>query len=162
MGYQRQNDLKLEGMKETVSNLTQRVNLIESDVAMSKVERRTNLSFSTVSLFRSLVMFLCCSVSCLYTDGTPLLSPRLLEKLYLCVFCWLGSSLSPHASSVMWMAHAVLVPVWKWRYREVKPFTRASPEVLGKDIICLLLGYQWSIWSEGSGVYFQRRSFLLG
>ncbi|XP_040833740.1 EF-hand calcium-binding domain-containing protein 14 isoform X1 [Ochotona curzoniae] len=48
VGYQRQNDLKLEGMKETVSNLTQRVNLIESDVAMSKVERRTNLSFSTM------------------------------------------------------------------------------------------------------------------
>lgn len=47
MGYQRQNDLKLEGMNETVSNLTQRVNLIESDVvAMSKVEKKANLSFS--------------------------------------------------------------------------------------------------------------------
>ncbi|KAM6218830.1 EF-hand calcium-binding domain-containing protein 14 [Rhynchocyon petersi] len=46
-GYQRQNDLKLEGMNETVSNLTQRVNLIESNlVAMSKVEKRANLSFS--------------------------------------------------------------------------------------------------------------------
>ncbi|XP_008564680.1 PREDICTED: EF-hand calcium-binding domain-containing protein 14 isoform X1 [Galeopterus variegatus] len=47
VGYQRQNDLKLEGMNETVSNLTQRVNLIESEVvAMSKVEKRANLSFS--------------------------------------------------------------------------------------------------------------------
>uniref|UniRef100_A0A2K6JX64 EF-hand domain-containing protein n=1 Tax=Rhinopithecus bieti TaxID=61621 RepID=A0A2K6JX64_RHIBE len=47
VGYQRQNDLKLEGMNETVSNLTQRVNLIESDVvAMSKVEKKANLSFS--------------------------------------------------------------------------------------------------------------------
>uniref|UniRef100_A0A2K5RV93 EF-hand domain-containing protein n=1 Tax=Cebus imitator TaxID=2715852 RepID=A0A2K5RV93_CEBIM len=43
----RQNDLKFEGMNETVSNLTQRVNLIESDVvAMSKVEKKVNLSFS--------------------------------------------------------------------------------------------------------------------
>lgn len=57
MGYQRQNDLKLEGMKETVSNLTQRVNLIESGVAVSKVEKRANLSFTTVSLFRSPVTF---------------------------------------------------------------------------------------------------------
>ncbi|XP_016817919.3 EF-hand calcium-binding domain-containing protein 14 isoform X2 [Pan troglodytes] len=48
VGYQRQNDLKLEGMNKTVSNLTQRVNLIESDVvAMSKVEKKANLSFST-------------------------------------------------------------------------------------------------------------------
>ncbi|ELV12706.1 hypothetical protein TREES_T100005792 [Tupaia chinensis] len=48
VGYQRQNDLRLEGMNETVSNLTQRVNLIESDmVAMSKVEKRANLSLST-------------------------------------------------------------------------------------------------------------------
>ncbi|XP_045401439.1 EF-hand calcium-binding domain-containing protein 14 isoform X1 [Lemur catta] len=47
VGYQRQNDLKLEGMNETVSNLTQRVNLIESDlVAMSKLEKKANLSFS--------------------------------------------------------------------------------------------------------------------
>ncbi|XP_077005873.1 EF-hand calcium-binding domain-containing protein 14 isoform X2 [Tamandua tetradactyla] len=47
VGYQRQNDLKLEGMNETVSNLTQRVNLIESDlVAVSKVEKRANLSYS--------------------------------------------------------------------------------------------------------------------
>ncbi|XP_006839788.1 PREDICTED: EF-hand calcium-binding domain-containing protein 14 [Chrysochloris asiatica] len=47
VGYQRQNDLKLEGMNETVSNLTNRVNLIESDlVAMSKVEKRVNLSIS--------------------------------------------------------------------------------------------------------------------
>uniref|UniRef100_G1SRC5 EF-hand calcium binding domain 14 n=1 Tax=Oryctolagus cuniculus TaxID=9986 RepID=G1SRC5_RABIT len=48
VGYQRQNDLKLEGMKETVSNLTQRVNLIESGVAVSKVEKRANLSFTTM------------------------------------------------------------------------------------------------------------------
>ncbi|XP_017382381.1 EF-hand calcium-binding domain-containing protein 14 isoform X2 [Cebus imitator] len=47
VGFQRQNDLKFEGMNETVSNLTQRVNLIESDVvAMSKVEKKANLSFS--------------------------------------------------------------------------------------------------------------------
>ncbi|XP_012504470.1 PREDICTED: EF-hand calcium-binding domain-containing protein 14 [Propithecus coquereli] len=47
VGYQRQNDLKLEGMNETVSNLTQRVNLIESDlIAMSKLEKKANLSFS--------------------------------------------------------------------------------------------------------------------
>ncbi|XP_008055472.1 EF-hand calcium-binding domain-containing protein 14 isoform X1 [Carlito syrichta] len=45
--YQRQNDLKLEGMNETVSNLTQRVNLIENDVvAISKVEKKANLSLS--------------------------------------------------------------------------------------------------------------------
>ncbi|XP_007944890.1 EF-hand calcium-binding domain-containing protein 14 [Orycteropus afer afer] len=50
VGYQRQNDLKLKGMNETVSNLTQRVNLIESDlVAMSQVEKRANLSFTTMS-----------------------------------------------------------------------------------------------------------------
>ncbi|XP_036895436.1 EF-hand calcium-binding domain-containing protein 14 isoform X1 [Sturnira hondurensis] len=49
VGYQRQNDLKLEGMNETVSNLTQRVNLVERDlVAMSKVEKQTNLSFSMI------------------------------------------------------------------------------------------------------------------
>ncbi|XP_077005872.1 EF-hand calcium-binding domain-containing protein 14 isoform X1 [Tamandua tetradactyla] len=49
VGYQRQNDLKLEGMNETVSNLTQRVNLIESDlVAVSKVEKRANLSYSVM------------------------------------------------------------------------------------------------------------------
>ncbi|XP_023390765.1 EF-hand calcium-binding domain-containing protein 14 [Pteropus vampyrus] len=47
VGYQRQNDLKLKGMNETVSNLTQRVNLVERDlVAMSKVEKQANLSFS--------------------------------------------------------------------------------------------------------------------
>ncbi|XP_037354260.1 EF-hand calcium-binding domain-containing protein 14 isoform X2 [Talpa occidentalis] len=47
VGYQRQNDLKLEGMNKTVSNLTHRVNLIERDlVAMSKVEKQANLSFS--------------------------------------------------------------------------------------------------------------------
>ncbi|XP_054995172.1 EF-hand calcium-binding domain-containing protein 14 isoform X2 [Sorex araneus] len=47
VGYQRQNDLKLKGTNETVSNLTQRVNLIEKDlVAMSKVEKQANLSFS--------------------------------------------------------------------------------------------------------------------
>uniref|UniRef100_A0A8C5W8T1 EF-hand calcium binding domain 14 n=1 Tax=Microcebus murinus TaxID=30608 RepID=A0A8C5W8T1_MICMU len=54
VGYQRQNDLKLEGMNETVCNLTQRVNLIESDlIAMSKLEKKANLSFSMVSPFRS-------------------------------------------------------------------------------------------------------------
>ncbi|XP_054428155.1 EF-hand calcium-binding domain-containing protein 14 isoform X2 [Pteronotus mesoamericanus] len=47
VGYQRQNDLKVEGMNETVSNLTQRVNFIERDlVAMSTVEKQANLSFS--------------------------------------------------------------------------------------------------------------------
>lgn len=50
MGYQRQNDLKLEGMNETISNLTERVNLIERDlVAMSKVEKQANLSSSMVN-----------------------------------------------------------------------------------------------------------------
>nr|XP_023486295.1 EF-hand calcium-binding domain-containing protein 14 isoform X3 [Equus caballus] len=48
VGYQRQSDLKLEGMNETVSNLSQRINLIERDlVAMGKVEKQVNLaSFS--------------------------------------------------------------------------------------------------------------------
>lgn len=60
VGYQRQNDLKLEGMNETVSNLTQRVNLIETDlVAVSKVEKQANLSLSLVSRFGSFVV---CSV----------------------------------------------------------------------------------------------------
>lgn len=60
VGYQRQNDLKLEGMNETVSNLTQRVNLMETDlVAVSKVEKQANLSLSVVSLFKSFVV---CSV----------------------------------------------------------------------------------------------------
>uniref|UniRef100_A0AAA9RYJ8 EF-hand calcium binding domain 14 n=1 Tax=Bos taurus TaxID=9913 RepID=A0AAA9RYJ8_BOVIN len=50
VGYQRQNDLKLEGMNETISNLTERVNLIERDlVAMSKVEKQANLSSSMVN-----------------------------------------------------------------------------------------------------------------
>lgn len=45
VGYQRQSDLKLEGMNETVSNLSQRINLIERDlVAMGKVEKQVNLS----------------------------------------------------------------------------------------------------------------------
>ncbi|KAM4873201.1 EF-hand calcium-binding domain-containing protein 14 [Thomomys bottae] len=45
--YQRQNDLKLQGMNETLSNLTQKVNLIESDVvAFSKVEKKRNLTTS--------------------------------------------------------------------------------------------------------------------
>ncbi|XP_004699512.1 EF-hand calcium-binding domain-containing protein 14 isoform X4 [Echinops telfairi] len=49
VGLQRQNDLRLEGMNETVSNLTQRVTLVESDlVAMSKVEKRASLSSSMV------------------------------------------------------------------------------------------------------------------
>lgn len=59
VGYQRQNDLKLEGMNETVSNLTQRINLIETDLAVSKVEKQANLSLSMVSLFGS---FAVCSV----------------------------------------------------------------------------------------------------
>lgn len=47
VGYQRQNDLKLKGMSETLSNLTQRLDLIESDVvALSKAEQRTNVSSS--------------------------------------------------------------------------------------------------------------------
>lgn len=45
MGYQRQSDLKFEGMNETLSNLTQRLSLIESDVvALSKAEKRANLT----------------------------------------------------------------------------------------------------------------------
>jgi hypothetical protein len=48
-GYQRQNDLKLEGMNESLSNLTQKVNLIENDVvALTKVEKRRNLSSSMI------------------------------------------------------------------------------------------------------------------
>ncbi|XP_034359173.1 EF-hand calcium-binding domain-containing protein 14 isoform X1 [Arvicanthis niloticus] len=47
VGYQRQNDLKLRGMSETLSNLTQRLSLIESDVvALSKAEQRTNVNSS--------------------------------------------------------------------------------------------------------------------
>ncbi|KFO20893.1 EF-hand calcium-binding domain-containing protein 14 isoform X1 [Fukomys damarensis] len=47
MVYQRQNDLKLKGMNETLSNVTQRVNLIESDmVALSNIEKRANLTSS--------------------------------------------------------------------------------------------------------------------
>ncbi|XP_025711809.1 EF-hand calcium-binding domain-containing protein 14 isoform X1 [Callorhinus ursinus] len=47
VGYQRQNDLKLGGMNEPVSKLTQRVNWIETDlVAVSKVEKQANLSLS--------------------------------------------------------------------------------------------------------------------
>ena len=50
MGYQRQNDLKLEWMNETVSNLTQRVNLIERIlVGISKVVKQVNLSSSCLS-----------------------------------------------------------------------------------------------------------------
>uniref|UniRef100_A0A671DMS1 EF-hand calcium binding domain 14 n=1 Tax=Rhinolophus ferrumequinum TaxID=59479 RepID=A0A671DMS1_RHIFE len=46
VGYQR-NDLRLKGMNETVSNLTQRVNLVQRDlVAMSKVEKQAKVSFS--------------------------------------------------------------------------------------------------------------------
>lgn len=60
VGYHKQNDLKLKGLNETVRNLTQRVNLIETDlVAMSKVEKQANLSLSVVSLFSSSVI---CSV----------------------------------------------------------------------------------------------------
>ncbi|XP_051044446.1 EF-hand calcium-binding domain-containing protein 14 [Phodopus roborovskii] len=47
VGYQRQSDLKFEGMNETLSNLTQRLGLIESDVAaLSKAENRANLTSS--------------------------------------------------------------------------------------------------------------------
>ncbi|XP_055978302.1 EF-hand calcium-binding domain-containing protein 14 isoform X2 [Sorex fumeus] len=47
VGHQRQNDLKLKGKNETVSNLTKRVSLIEKDlVAKSKVEKQANLSVS--------------------------------------------------------------------------------------------------------------------
>ncbi|KAG3283087.1 EF-hand calcium binding domain 14, transcript variant X1 [Ictidomys tridecemlineatus] len=51
VAYQRQNDLKLEGMNETLSNLIQRTNLIESNVvfALSEVENTTNLTSSMVS-----------------------------------------------------------------------------------------------------------------
>ncbi|XP_005398710.1 PREDICTED: EF-hand calcium-binding domain-containing protein 14 isoform X2 [Chinchilla lanigera] len=47
MVYQRQNDLKVKGMNETLSNVTKRVNLIESDmVALTKIEKRANLTSS--------------------------------------------------------------------------------------------------------------------
>ncbi|XP_059110715.1 EF-hand calcium-binding domain-containing protein 14 [Peromyscus eremicus] len=47
MGYQRQSDLKFEGMNETLRNLTQRLSLIESDVvALSKAGKRANLTSS--------------------------------------------------------------------------------------------------------------------
>lgn len=70
VGYQRQNDLKLEGMNETVSNLTQRVNLVERDlIAMSKVEKQANLSFSMVSLFRSFFDVFCVSQCLLSVHG---------------------------------------------------------------------------------------------
>ncbi|EHB14335.1 EF-hand domain-containing protein KIAA0494 [Heterocephalus glaber] len=47
MVYQRQNDLKLKEMNETLSNVTQRVNLIESDmVALNKIKKRANLTSS--------------------------------------------------------------------------------------------------------------------
>ncbi|XP_038189752.1 EF-hand calcium-binding domain-containing protein 14 isoform X1 [Arvicola amphibius] len=47
VGYQRQSDLKFEGMNETLSNLTQRLSLVESDVvALSKAEQRANLTSS--------------------------------------------------------------------------------------------------------------------
>lgn len=56
MAYQRQSDLKLEGMNETLSNLTQRINLIESKtVALGEVENTTNPTSSMVSLFRYFV-----------------------------------------------------------------------------------------------------------
>ncbi|XP_013210740.1 EF-hand calcium-binding domain-containing protein 14 [Microtus ochrogaster] len=47
VGYQRQSDLKFEGMNETLSSLTQRLSLVESDVvALSKAEKRANLTSS--------------------------------------------------------------------------------------------------------------------
>lgn len=42
MGYQEQNDLKLKGMSETLSNLTQRLSLIESDV-VGRTENKREL-----------------------------------------------------------------------------------------------------------------------
>ncbi|XP_055474406.1 EF-hand calcium-binding domain-containing protein 14 isoform X1 [Psammomys obesus] len=49
VGYQRQNDLKLEGVSETLSHLTQRLSLIEGDVvALSKAEKRANLTSSAM------------------------------------------------------------------------------------------------------------------
>lgn len=72
VGYQRQNDLKFEGMNETVSNLTQRVDLVERDlVAMSKIEKQANLSVSIINLFRSFVTCLCRNVFCLYVADIP-------------------------------------------------------------------------------------------
>lgn len=48
VGYQRQSDFKFEGMNETLSNLTQRLSLIESDVAtLNKADKRANLTSST-------------------------------------------------------------------------------------------------------------------
>ncbi|KAH0509171.1 EF-hand calcium-binding domain-containing protein 14 [Microtus ochrogaster] len=50
VGYQRQSDLKFEGMNETLSSLTQRLSLVESDVvALSKAEKRANLTSSMMS-----------------------------------------------------------------------------------------------------------------
>ncbi|MBZ3874704.1 EF-hand calcium-binding domain-containing protein 14 [Sciurus carolinensis] len=50
VAYQRQSDLKLEGMNETLSNLTQRINLIESNVVtLSEVENTANLTSSMIS-----------------------------------------------------------------------------------------------------------------
>ncbi|EGV94560.1 EF-hand calcium-binding domain-containing protein 14 isoform X2 [Cricetulus griseus] len=47
VGYQRQSNLKFEGMNETLSNLTQRLSLMESDVAaLNKAEKRANLTSS--------------------------------------------------------------------------------------------------------------------
>ncbi|XP_031234103.1 EF-hand calcium-binding domain-containing protein 14 isoform X2 [Mastomys coucha] len=47
VGYQEQNDLKLKGMSETLSNLTQRLSLIESNVvALSRAEQKTNVTSS--------------------------------------------------------------------------------------------------------------------
>ncbi|KAL6091231.1 hypothetical protein STEG23_027461, partial [Scotinomys teguina] len=49
MGYRRQSDLKFEGMNETLSNLTQRLILLESDVvALNKAEKRANLTSSVM------------------------------------------------------------------------------------------------------------------
>uniref|UniRef100_A0A8C2MG38 EF-hand calcium binding domain 14 n=1 Tax=Cricetulus griseus TaxID=10029 RepID=A0A8C2MG38_CRIGR len=50
VGYQRQSNLKFEGMNETLSNLTQRLSLMESDVAaLNKAEKRANLTSSRVN-----------------------------------------------------------------------------------------------------------------
>lgn len=105
VAYQRQNDLKFEGMNETLSNLTQRINLIESNVvALGEVENRANLTSSMVSLFRSFVT--CFVLYCV------LFVPRwhsitfengLLAYLrgYTFVLCLVHVSVSLYTSSMM-------------------------------------------------------------
>ena len=149
MGYQRQNDLKLEGMNETVSNLTQRVNLIERDlVAMSKVEKQANLSSSMVSLFPSFWHVLCCIVFCLYRDDIPppfqTLTSGILERLHVCVVLNPVSS-NPYTSSVMWMVQTVLVLIWKGDVERSNCLPRPPHKLLAK-MTSLLLCCRWLIW----------------